>query len=117
MAEPISPLGRQAAIAATFSGRTNLAQRRRYQEDIQAAKQEQEQQVKRQFGLVNQRAELADPLKARTLRLNERKALTQENQFDERMTAEERRFQLKMQKDQEVMSLRERQAEIAERKE
>lgn len=101
---------KRAAFSANFLGTTNLAQRRRYQEDIEAARKEEGAAFDRQFERANQLAEIEDPLKARTIR-------NQEAQFEHRMSAEEKRFQIRMQKDQEVMSLRQRQAEIAEARE
>lgn len=111
-------LQRRAAFGANFvDGATNLSQRRRYQEDIEAAGAAEEQAGQQQLNRAMTRAELADPMKARRLRLDEKKLETSASQFDARLSAEESRFQTKLMLDQEAMSLRQRQAEIAERKE
>jgi hypothetical protein len=94
MAErPRTALQDNASFAAKFiGGTTNLAQRRRYQEDIQAALNEQFDMEEEQFSRANRAAELADPLKARAIRATEQRLEQGMEQFEgreERLTKDQ----------------------------
>lgn len=86
MADPTidNILEKRAAFGANFLGTTNLAQRRRYEEDIQAARDAEKTSLAQQFDRANRVAELSDPLKARSIRNDEERLRQSAGQFTER---------------------------------
>lgn len=110
MAEQETAIGQQAAFAAKFlRGTTNLAQRRRYQEDIVAAKNEAADQQDQQFDRAYNQAALNEPLKARALAMDEQRMNQSAKQFD----IQESRLQKAMAIDAEALALREQLADDA----
>lgn len=110
MAETSTALERRASFAADFiGGTTNLAQRRRYQEDIQAARNERSDMADRRYGMAYDRAALADPMKAQQLQLEQRKFDQGVNEFDR----QESRLLKAQTIDEEALKLREQLAKDA----
>lgn len=110
MAEPYTALERRASFAADFiGGTTNLAQRRRYQEDIQAARNERSDMADRRYGMAYDRAALADPMKAQQLQLEQRKFDQGVSEFDR----QESRLLKAQAIDEEALKLREQLADDA----
>lgn len=102
-------LGKRAAFAATFGGTTNLAQRRRYQEDISQYQDAVEQEDQRQFNALNRQAEFADPLKARSVRVSEGRLKSDQEKFDWQTRMDEAKLKLS----EETNALRAFQAQAA----
>lgn len=86
MADPTidNILEKRAAFATNFLGTTNLAQRRRYQEDIAAAKDNRAETADRKYSAAYERAALADPLKAEALRMSGQRLEQGAEQFSTR---------------------------------
>jgi hypothetical protein len=82
---PPTALEDNASFARKFiGGTTNLAQRRRYQEDIEAARNERYDMQEMEFDRANRAAELADPLRARAIRATEQRLEYGADQFEAR---------------------------------
>lgn len=110
-------LERRAAFAANFvDGTTNLAQRRRYQEDIAAAEEAERMEGEEIYNRAYNAAAIADPLKAEDLRLRERgQDFTRERAFAQ-MTASRNRFEKEMSLDEKKFQLDQNKFRIAEQK-
>lgn len=122
MAE-LSPEEKQAAFSYRFKGTTNLAQRRRYQEQIDNYEMQRRTDAANRYERALGAAEMADPLKAesnRTSRIRESRLANEFITREDRMLREEeekkRQFELRMQNDEKALELRQKQETRAEEK-
>jgi hypothetical protein len=120
---PSPELTRRAEFGARFEYTTNLAQRRRYQEAQEEYATESRSEGRQQFEQQLSRAAMEDPLKAETLRLGQQRerrmsgeAIAREDRFFRQEDAAERRFQTKLQLDEQKLKLDELKAGVAQRK-
>lgn len=94
MADPLTDvLDKKAAFSQTFSGTTNLSQRRRYAQDISAAQDNRDEVNERTFNARLQN----DPAFARTMTARDRLQLDRESRLRDDDLAE-RRFTFDMEK-------------------